>query len=581
MNAERDSARELLHLATQIADGTDIDWDEATSTAKTSDGQTVALLRDVAQIAAAHRHSFREEVTPDRAPTEPASVPTGSDSGAHQGDGFRKTHARWGHLELMHKIADSPRAEIYIARDPTLDREVALKLLRRRESEDPCVMAEMIHEGRLLARVEHPNVARVYGANCHGDLVGIWMELIRGHTLEDLLARQGCFGQAETAAIGGDLCRALAAVHHQGVLHRDIKTKNIMREEGGRYILIDFGIGRDTRREDESLHEAAGTPLYMAPELFRNEPATVQSDIYSLGVALFRLLTAAYPVEGRSWLDVKEAHGKNQRNYLGNARPDLSESFRQAIEKAIDPEPAKRYASAGEFERALVAVPALPRWRRLRIPAAAAAAVIALLWIAAHFGRGYDVEARLNLMANGTATPLEAGSTISLGDRLTLDFEGSRQLYVYVLSQDDMDQGYLLFPMDGSDVSNPLPGGQKHRLPGTADGMQLLWTVTSTAGREHVVIVASPTRLTEFEQEIRPLNRPGDTSGGEAAYPRVQTEALSVLRGLGGVDKEPPAPDRNPAIGGDIMEAVEKLKSRRESVRGVWVRQIDLDYDGP
>src|SRR5207247_9654483 len=116
-------------------------------------------------------------------------------------------------------------------------------------------------------------------------------------------------------------CRALCAVHRAGLLHREIKAQNVMREDGGRVVLMDFGTGR-TLTDDPAAASAdlAGTPLYLAPELFAGGHATVQSDIYSVGVLLFHLVTAAFPVAGATVRDIRDAHGQDRRRFLRDER---------------------------------------------------------------------------------------------------------------------------------------------------------------------------------------------------------------------------------------------------------------------
>src|SRR5204862_2087023 len=123
-------------------------------------------------------------------------------------------------------------------------------------------------EARMLAQVRHPNVVTVYGADrCEGR-VGLWMEFIHGQTLEQVVCERGPFGAGEATLIGLDLCRALSAVHRAGLLHRDIKAHNVMREDGGRIVLMDFGTGFDHAVDSEaSARGLAGTPLYLAAEI--------------------------------------------------------------------------------------------------------------------------------------------------------------------------------------------------------------------------------------------------------------------------------------------------------------------------
>ena len=150
----------------------------------------------------------------------------------------------------------------------------------------------------MLANVRHPNVVTLYGAEQISDRIGLWMEFVRGHTLEQILDERKVVSAAEAIGIGLELCRAMSAVHGAGLLHRDIKTHNVMRAEDGRIVLMDFGTGREL--EDDASSDLAGTPLYLAPEVLHGQQATVQSDIYSLGVLLYHLVTGSYPVHAQT-----------------------------------------------------------------------------------------------------------------------------------------------------------------------------------------------------------------------------------------------------------------------------------------
>ena len=126
----------------------------------------------------------------------------------------------------------------------------------------------MLREGSLLAKVRHRNVVVVHGVERSGDFVGLWMEFISGRTMEDELRARGPLSAEEATPIGVDLCQALAAVHGRGLVHRDVKAQNVMREEGGRTVLMDFGAGTELATGLRKPHDMAGTPLYLAPELF-------------------------------------------------------------------------------------------------------------------------------------------------------------------------------------------------------------------------------------------------------------------------------------------------------------------------
>ncbi len=576
MTSESKPPNPLLALARAVADGDEIDWGSAAESTGTGDQPLVTNLRALARVAAAHRES---------ANVAPAAAGETGEKPAADNEKNRETGVplfRWGHLEIIERISAGPCSEVYRARDRELDHEVALKLLHPRGSERRTHDQEAIHEAQLLARVQHPNVARIHGAGEHEGRVGLWMELIRGQNLDQMLDARGPLGAAEVTGVGSCLCQAVAAVHHAGVLHRDIKTRNIMRETGGRFVLLDLGMGCDPECRADSDREGAGTPLYMAPEVMRGEPATVQSDIYSLGVVLFRLLTGTFPITGRSWLDVRQAHAEGKRRWLGDVRPDLPPPLVRAIDRAIDPDPHRRYSSAGEFEHAL----ALAGVGKLRVPAwskllaAAALAFIFVWFLRAPFMR-YDIHANLYRLQGGTLDPLTQHSSVSAGDRLVLDLEASRPLYVYVVSHDDTGRNLLLFPMEGSHLGNPLPGGKRHRLPGMQDGMQLAWNVTGDGRHEHLVIVASPKPLDDFAGTISQLPQPENQADPELAANARNMEGAgrAMLSGslqTGNLDGGPTGLET-----GHLVAILEKLRTRSQSTRGLWVHQIDLEFSHP
>ncbi|MBZ5625885.1 MAG: protein kinase, partial [Acidobacteriia bacterium] len=215
--------------------------------------------------------------------------------------------------------------------------------------EDPA----LLQEARMLARLRHPNVVTVYGVDRHDGRSGVWMDFVEGDTLAAIVEERGSFGAMEALLAGLDVCRALAAVHQCGLLHRDIKAQNVMRERGGRIVLMDFGLGHEAA--DGASAQFGGTPVYIAPELFEGGLATVRSDLYSAGVLLFYLVTRAYPVEGATLEALRTAHSSHTAKTLRDLRPDLPSSFVRAVEKAIAPEPSRRYATAGQMTAALEA----------------------------------------------------------------------------------------------------------------------------------------------------------------------------------------------------------------------------------
>jgi TolB-like protein len=332
-------ANRLLALAEAVADGRDVDWLSVESSAHSrGEQELIAELRLLAGVAGVHRGAALEDETTH-----------GADSTA--------AGASWRGLELRELIGAGSFGSVYRAHDPRLGRDVALKLLRAGSDDED---ATVVNEGRLLARVRHPHVITVHGADRHEGRAGIWMEFIQGRTLEVLLKEQGPFGAREAALIGEQLCSALAAVHAQGLIHRDIKTHNVMREAGGRVVLMDFGAGEDHEAATVRPRRATGTPLYMAPELFAGGSASPASDLYSLGVLLFRLVSGSYPVSGTTSAEVRAAHEAGRRQRLRDVRPDLPSAFIDVVERAVAEAPADRFPSAGAMEAALADAFRLP-----------------------------------------------------------------------------------------------------------------------------------------------------------------------------------------------------------------------------
>ena len=323
MSAESPRVDALLE---SVADGATVDWDALEASADPRERRLLRHLRVIAGVAEVHR------TMPAEAPVPPAVTPLMHTVGVGQ------ALPRWGHLLLLEKVGEGAFGEVYRARDAWLDREVALKILKP-DVARRVPATRIVTEARALARVRHPNVVTVHGADMHDGRVGLWMEFVHGRTLAQIVATQGPFSAAEAAIIGQELCRALAAVHAAGLIHRDVKAQNVMRESGGRLVLMDFGAGH--------------TPLYLAPELLQDDDATVASDVYALGVLLYYLVTGNYPVRGSSLENLREAHARGERRRLHDVRSDLPEGFVVVVERALHPDAKERFASAREMQDGL------------------------------------------------------------------------------------------------------------------------------------------------------------------------------------------------------------------------------------
>jgi serine/threonine-protein kinase len=356
----------LLEAAGRISDGEQVDWALITSSLPSDDQRAVAdELAVVQQIAAGHRQLH--ELLPVSSDTPPNLMPD---------------RARWGHLDLLNIVGKGSYGTVYRAWDTRLERLVALKLFHG--VSDPDVVMQ---EGRMLARMRHEHVVTVYGADMIDGVAGLWMELVHGDTLEQLVKAHGPLSAIDAAALGADVAAALGAVHAAGLLHCDIKAQNVVQEQGGRVVLMDLGAGRvvPEARDSDQLSDVAGTPRYMAPELFESgATSTKSSDIYSLGVLLYYLVSARFPVDGKSLGELKRAQQANRVTPLDQVRAGLPAAFLDIVARTTDRDPAQRPASTGDVQSALTAIAApieTARPRSIGWWAAVAAAVGLLAFV--------------------------------------------------------------------------------------------------------------------------------------------------------------------------------------------------------
>jgi TolB-like protein/Flp pilus assembly protein TadD/predicted Ser/Thr protein kinase len=365
----------LLDVAAAVADGTPVDWDSAERLATTDeDRRLLEELRFIAGMVRPVAADSSSSLTRlDRPVT--VSLPVASAT-PHSEAAF------WGPLKLLEHVGRGTFGDVYRAWDSRLDREVALKILRQREQEDEARVSTVIQEGRLLARVRHPNVVTVYGAERIDGRVGMWMEFIHGQTLEQELRQNGPFAVDRVIDIGVDLADALTTVHRAGLIHGDVKTHNVMSGSDGRIVLTDFGAGFELDETLGDQRDVAGTPVCIAPEVFAGQSVTPASDVYSLGVLLYHLVTGTYPVRGATAREVREAHASGTRTTLATERADLPSAFVRVVDRALDPHPDSRYQSPAELgaELALLRPPAAaatrPRGSGAWLYAAMATAVI-------------------------------------------------------------------------------------------------------------------------------------------------------------------------------------------------------------
>ncbi len=253
--------------------------------------------------------------------------------------------------------------EVYRADDLKLGQMVALKFLPPELDRDPAARERLLAEVRNARTVSHPNVCRVYDV---GELEGpalserseskgrafLTMEYIDGEDLASLLRRIGRLPAPKALDVARQLCAGLAAAHDKGVLHRDLKPANVMIDGRGQARITDFGLAVETAR-DISPADAAGTVAYMAPERFAGKPATVQSDLYALGLVLYETYTGHSPFKAGTIGEWQRAHSSSTPETPSAHLSDIEPAVERAILRCLEKDPAKRPASAAQVAAAL------------------------------------------------------------------------------------------------------------------------------------------------------------------------------------------------------------------------------------
>ncbi|MDQ4148624.1 MAG: serine/threonine protein kinase [Actinomycetota bacterium] len=258
-----------------------------------------------------------------------------------------------GRYELGEIVGAGGMGEVRQARDLQLDRPVAIKFLRAHVDPELDIRARFEAEGEAAGRLSHPNIVAVFDSGEDEGVPFIVMELLPGTTLAQRLA-SGPLDESEVRRIALEILAALETSHGEGILHRDLKPGNVMLTREGSAKVADFGIAKITEGMDiTDTGMLLGTPAYLAPERVAGDPATEQTDIYSLGVVMYELLTGKKPFDADTPLGLVRAIQEDDPEPLNEVRPDVDPELVAIVEKAMAKDPGDRFSSAPEMARVL------------------------------------------------------------------------------------------------------------------------------------------------------------------------------------------------------------------------------------
>jgi tRNA A-37 threonylcarbamoyl transferase component Bud32 len=255
-----------------------------------------------------------------------------------------------GRYRLEAKLGSGGMSTVYLARDETLDRAVAVKVMHREMSEQPDQLERFRQEARAVAKLSHPNVVSVIDAGEDGGYPYIVFEYVEGETLKQRIARVGALDVQEAIAYAIEVARGLTVAHARKMVHRDIKPQNILIDAEGRAKLTDFGISRQLEQDGmTATGRVLGTTDYVAPEQAMGQGADPRSDIYSLGVVLYEMLVGQVPFHAESQVGVAMKHVNEELPDVQRRRPEVSAAVALVVERATAKKPAERYQQIGEM----------------------------------------------------------------------------------------------------------------------------------------------------------------------------------------------------------------------------------------
>jgi eukaryotic-like serine/threonine-protein kinase len=255
-----------------------------------------------------------------------------------------------GRYRLEAKLGSGGMSTVYLARDQTLDRQVAVKVMHREMSEQADQLARFRQEARAVAKLSHPNVVSVIDAGEDGGHPYIVFEYVEGETLKQRIARDGALDPQEAIAYAIEIGRGLSVAHGRNMVHRDIKPQNVLIDAEGRAKLTDFGISRQLEQDGmTATGRVLGTTDYVSPEQAMGHKVDPRSDLYSLGVVLYEMLVGQVPFSADSQVGVAMKHVNEELPDVQRRRPEVSAAVALVVERAAAKDPSQRYQRIGEM----------------------------------------------------------------------------------------------------------------------------------------------------------------------------------------------------------------------------------------
>ncbi len=254
---------------------------------------------------------------------------------------------------VLGPLGSGGMADVYLADDAHLGRRVAVKVMHERFAQDPQFVSRFEREASAAAGLQHKNVVGVYDRGSYGDTRYIVMEYLDGRTLKDVIRGQGALPPLQAIAIAEQVLAAAGFAHQRGIIHRDLKPQNVIVDHDGNAKVADFGIAHQAASDVTQAGVMLGTAHYVSPEQAQGHPPQASSDLYSVGVMLFEMLTGQVPFAGESPMAIALKHINEQPALPSQVNPSSPPALDAVVFQALNKDPNLRFRSAAEFSAAL------------------------------------------------------------------------------------------------------------------------------------------------------------------------------------------------------------------------------------